>query len=142
MNTSDWIALAACVAAFIALIPAFAPIMQSRKKGKSEASSRPIASSPDENSGAAPSPIESQVEKKASEPAKLNAFGNALVLSAMALAIGVIELVLFSSVAGLFGIVVDINTMPTNWLIAFYAIFILPGVCLFWASCHLFNLWE
>lgn len=48
-------------------------------------------------------------------------------LTSMAVAFGVIELVLFSAVAGLFGVTVDVNTMPTNWLVAFYALFLVPA---------------
>ena len=65
-----------------------------------------------------------------------------MVLTSVGLAIGVIEIVLFSAIAAFFGVAVDVQTMPTNWLIVFYALFLLPGVCFFWASAHLFNLFE
>ena len=128
MNTSDWIALAACVAAFLALIPAFTPMLRGRKShGKMD--STQASTSPSKSADP-------------SEPAKLNAFGKALVLTSMALVIGVIEIVLFSAIAEAFGVAVDVKTMPTNWLIVFYALFFIPGVCLFWAAAHLFNLFE
>jgi hypothetical protein len=77
-----------------------------------------------------------------SEPEKLNAFGKAMLLTSMGLVIGVIEIVLFSATAAFFDVAVDVNTMPTNWLIVFYALFLIPGICFFWASAHLFNLFE
>ncbi len=103
MNWSDWVSLLACVAAVLALVPAFAPMLKRRKAGK-----RAKESIQPEESAAAPEPVE------------LNAFGKALVLTTYALAIGIIELVLFSPIAGIFGARVDVNTMPTNWLVAFY----------------------
>ena len=128
MNQSDWIALAACVAAFLALIPAFAPMLRNRK----------LRQKPN---GAHASPPPSDSAEPA-EPAKLNAFGKAMLLTSMGLVIGVIEIVLFSAIATLFGIAVDVNTMPINWLTVFYALFLFPGICFIWASAHLFNLWE
>ena len=128
MNWSDWIALIACIAACLALVPAFAPMLKSRKEDKDT----------DQPDGSA----QQQVTAKNRKPVKLNDFGKALVLTSAGLAIGVIELVLFSAVAGLFDVTVDVKTMPTNWLVVFYGLFLLPGVSLYWALAHLFNLFE
>lgn len=127
MHVANWIALAACVAAFLALVPSFSPMLKEHKsrQKKNEAQATP-PSKPDVSD----------------EPVRLNAFGKALALTSMALVIGVIEIVLFSAVAELFGVAIDVKTMPTNWLVVFYGLFLLPGVCLFWAAAHLFNLFE
>lgn len=139
MTMSDWISLAACVAAFIALIPSYAPMLEARRgkrKGKGAPPSPTALESPPEPSAR---PVAAE---QAPEPKKLNAFGKALVLSAMGLCIGVIELVLFSFFAAVGGVAIDLATMPITWQVAFYAIFIVPGICLFWAAAHLFNLFE
>lgn len=126
MNSSDWIALAAAFAAFLGLIPQFAQITREKSSKKKGAVARATE----------PAPAEPP------EPAKLNAFGRALVLTVIGVAIGVIELVLFSAAANFFAVAMNVATMPTNWLVVFYALFLVPGVCLFWASAHLFNLFE
>jgi len=124
MTWSDWIALLAAVAACLALIPAYLPLLKSKNRiSWGRKAVKPTKEGP-------------------SEPVKLNDFGKALVLTSYGLAIGVIELVMFSAIAGLNGVSVDVSTMPTNWLVAFYGIFVLPGIFLFWAAAHLFNLWE
>ena len=129
MNTSDYIALAAAVAAFLALIPQFAQL--TRKKGRKKKDS--------DASSAEPASVE---PPKPPEPMELNAFGKTLVLTVYGLAFGVFEIVSFSTAARLYGVAINIETMPTNWLVVFYALFIIPGIFLFWAFVHLFNLFE
>jgi TRAP-type C4-dicarboxylate transport system permease small subunit len=129
MSTSDYIALAAAVAAFLALVPQFAQLL--RKKGRKKRD--PDVSSAELASAEPPKPP---------EPIELNAFGKALVLTAYGLAFGVIEIVSFNFVARLYGVAIDVETMPTDWLVVFYALFIIPGLFLFWAFVHLFNLFE
>lgn len=130
MSTSDWTSLAACVAAFLALIPAFSQMVRDRSaRGKrKEASEQPAEE-------AAPA-------VSTTEPKPLNALGRALILTSMAVAFGVIELVLFSAVAGLFGVTVDVNTMPTNWLVVFYALFLVPGLGLLFAFFNIVSVLE
>ena len=81
-------------------------------------------------------------ESEPTDPVKLNAFGKALVLTAAGLAIGVVELIVFSAAATVFQIEINVATMPTNWLVVFYGLFLIPGICFFWAFAHLFDLFE
>ncbi|HEY3327302.1 MAG TPA: hypothetical protein VGK14_09025 [Novimethylophilus sp.] len=129
MNTSDWIALAAACAAFIGLIPQFAQMTRT----KSSKEKQPVAKATD---------AATEEPQGKSEPVKLNDFGKALVLTVCGLAIGVVEIVLFSTFANIYGIAISTVTMPTNWLIVFYALFVVPGVFLFMAFAHLSNLFE
>lgn len=142
MNTSDWIALAAAAAAFIGLIPQFAQMTRERNgKTKTEQASANSQSSPDETTQAASTPSAS-LPAEPSKPVKLNALGRALVLTSMGIAIGVVELVLFSTAAAFMGVEVNSATMPTNWLVVFYALFLLPGVCLVFAFFNIVSVLE
>lgn len=52
---------------------------------------------------------------------------------------GLVELILFSWLAYFFGVEVNVTKMATNWLVAFYALFIIPGVCFFLAFIAIFG---
>jgi len=126
MATSDWISLAACVAAFLALVPSFSQMLANRKAEKVNVTS---------------SPLEKGVSNAThTERPKLNALGRAFLLSSMAVALIVIEVVLFGLVASLFGIDVNVNTMPIPWLIVFYALFLVPGVLLWFALLNMMGI--
>jgi hypothetical protein len=100
--------------------------LKSPKKGN--------APKPPKKSGLEPTPSET--------PKRLNAYGRALAFTSMALVFGVIEIVLFSAVAALFGVDVSIATMPLAWLIVFYSLFLIPGLCLFIALMHISSMFE
>ncbi len=119
MQTSDWIALAACVAAFLALIPAFSPLFRKTRLEEKAGSTETSSFIETEDGAAPPHP---------SPP--LNNFGTAVVLTSLALAIGVVEIVLFSAVANYFGVAVDSHTMPSNWHAVYLALFLIPGLLL------------
>lgn len=131
MHTSDWIALAACVAAFLALIPAFAPLLR-----KTKSKVRTECEGTSSNVGAE----EDAATPEASPP--LNNFGTAVVLTSIALAVGVVEIVLFSAVANYFGIAVDTNTMPSNWRAVYFALFLVPGLLLLRATMSISNMFH
>ena len=114
-----------------ALIPAFLPLL---KKAKSSEKLKGKTSSP------SIVPNESTVPVEPSLP--LNNFGTALALTALALIVGVIEIVIFSVVANFFGVVVDAHTMPTNWQVVFFLLFLLPGLLLFRAMMSISNMFH
>jgi hypothetical protein len=72
----------------------------------------------------------------------LNGFGRALVLTSYAFVVVVIEVVLFSAVASIYGIEVNVSTMPTNWLVVFYALGLIPGLMLFMAFAFLTTMFD
>lgn len=132
MTTSDWIALTACIAAFIGLIPAFSQLLHSRKSSKSIA----IPFKLEEASNV--TPLQSEPEERAT----LNGFGRALVMTSVALVFGVVEIIIFSAVASMYGVAVNVHTMPTNWTIVFYSLFVIPGLCLLMAIAHFTTMFE
>ena len=81
-------------------------------------------------------------EKPSSVSRRLNPFGYGIAYTAMGVAIGLIELIVFSGAAAAFNVEINLDTMPLNWRVGFYAMLPLPGVCFFWAFAHLFNLFE
>lgn len=131
MHTSDWIALAACIAAFLALIPAFVPLLTRSKSPSKTQDNAPLPNTAKDESASSATPAP-----------PLNNFGTALVLTALALVIGVVEIVLFSVAARFFGVAVDVNSMPTNWLVVFYALFIIPGLLFFRAFLSITNMFH
>lgn len=73
------------------------------------------------------------------KPLHLNRFGRALAFTSLGVVIGLVELVLFSWVAHFAGVDVNVTTMTTSWLVAFYALFLVPGVCLLYAFLTIFG---
>lgn len=129
LTTSDYIALVAAVAAIIALYPQFALLTREKSKKPNSPTESPATSTAEEPS-------------KPQKPRKLNPLGKALVLASCGLSFGVIEIVYFSLLANWNDVAVNVQTMPIHWLVVFYALFVIPGIFLFWAAAHLFNLFE
>lgn len=72
----------------------------------------------------------------------INAMGRTMIWAALAVATFLVELIIFSLIAMLFGVSINIETMPLNWLFGFYALFVLPsimGVFSFLAFTRLFT---
>lgn len=119
MNRSDWISLVACIGTLLALIPAYSQFaVKKNKKRKSSA-------------------ISQEQKNEKDEPVKYSAFFRATVLTAMAFVIGIIEIVIFSWIASYFNIGIDINTMPLNWKVGFFLLFLIPAVLLFLALINI-----
>jgi hypothetical protein len=129
MHTSDWIALAACIAAFLALIPAFTPLLRKAKSKVKEQSKGTSSFVGTEEGATTPDPTP-----------PLNNFGTAIVLTSIALTVGVVEIVLFSAIANYFGVAVDTNTMPLNWQAVYLALFLVPGLLLLRAIMSISNM--
>src|SRR3954463_10151638 len=105
MDLSLWISMVAAGAAFIGLIPPFIAMF---REGATRKGSADIAFGDAQIS---------EAESK-SAPAKAltdSAFGRAILLTGMATAIGVVELVVFGGIAGFMGVDVNIHTMSTLW---------------------------
>jgi RsiW-degrading membrane proteinase PrsW (M82 family) len=64
-------------------------------------------------------------------------YARAAGLTAMAFVLLVIELVAFSWVAYLFKVKMDPNTMPLNWQVGFWSLFLIPGLFCFLALMNL-----
>ena len=126
MNRSDWIALAACIAAFLGLIPSFYQVFQGKKEKKRIVEKKVTDSIKAVNSEGK---TDSSETIKEPMPPMMRAF----FLVLMAFIIGLIELILFSAVAHYFDVKVDIDTMTLIWKISFFSLFIVPGALLFFA---------
>lgn len=131
MGTAEWIALAAAIAAFVGLIPQFAQMVRKESapenKGLSDQSTEPP---PTANGSAPPKPV------------KLNALGKALLLTSMGVAFGVFELIMFGAAASLAGVDPRLATMPTLWAVAFYSMFLIPGVFLTFAIFNIVSVLD
>jgi len=104
MHVSDWIALAAALAAFIGLIPQFIQLSKNiKKKSKNKMKIKNDSAQVIEQTTA------EQIETK-----PLNGFGKSLVLASMGLGLYIIEIVPFSFIAHLFNIELNLETMPIN----------------------------
>ena len=66
----------------------------------------------------------------------------AFVLTVMAALIGIIELILFSWFAYLFGVTVDPSKMSLTWTLGFYALYLIPGLLLFLAFINIVSTFE
>ena len=129
MSQSDWIALAACVAAFLALVPSFSGMLRTSRSRKRR-----------QNAPAKDLPTEPATPP--SERPQPHAFIRALACISMALILGVAEVVVFSSIALAYGVTVDTKTMQDNWSIVYYGMFVLPGYFLFLAVAHISTVME
>jgi hypothetical protein len=130
MTKSDWIALAACIATFLALIPSFLTLMRDRKPKKQlKKNNQPEIKQNTE--------VKPENQKKSHGP-----FMNAFVLTIMAVVIGIIEFILFSWFAYMFGVVVEFGKMPLIWNVVFYSLFLIPGVLLFLALINILGTFE
>ena len=122
METSNLIALGALIVALVGLIPQFYP-MFSKKKTKKK------TIKPQQN-----------IEEKATEETKdtkekepMPFMLRILMLVVFAVAIFLIEIIIFGIVAYCFGVTIDLGTMPLIWKVIFYSLFFIPGVFLFLA---------
>ncbi|MBL7936676.1 MAG: hypothetical protein JNM51_12795 [Bacteroidia bacterium] len=132
MNRSDWIALAACIAAFLGLIPQFRQMSFDRKDRKKikKSSNKSSLKKTDLSS----SELNSETAKdKSPEEQKPRPLYNAFIQTIAAVLIFLIELILFSALAYFFNVKVELDNMPLLWTVGFYAIFVVPGLLLFMA---------
>jgi hypothetical protein len=129
MSRSDWIALVACLAAVLALVPAYSGMLQLRRQRKG----RKLAAAQEKQSDQAAG---------SEDMRQPGALMRALVCISMTLLVGVAEVVVFSWIASMYGVEVEPKSMPTNWLIVFYGMFLLPGYFLFLAAAHLSTVME
>jgi hypothetical protein len=103
MTRSDWISAIAAAGALLALIPAYGAYF--RRSGDA-------------------------IGRGANAKDRGNLLFRAVVLTATAFFILVWELVSFDSYAQASHITIDLHTMPLIWKVAFYALFLVPGVVL------------
>jgi hypothetical protein len=73
---------------------------------------------------------------------KPTAVMRALVCVSTACILGVIEIVFFSQFAAIYGVAVDIKSMPTNWAAVYYLLWFLPGFFLFLAVVNISTIFE
>jgi len=109
---------------------------QKAKDSKAQAS-EPKGRESKVQDAAARSADETAANTASRQPKRLNALGRAVVLTSMAVAVGVSELIVFSGVATVFSVDVNPSTMPVAWLIVFYALFLVPGVFLMFALINI-----
>jgi hypothetical protein len=130
MNRSDWIALAACIVTFLGIIPPFYQILTTKKikKKNDKPAKEQVTASPD--------------LKIEPENQKVRPLYNAFIQTIAAVLIFLIELIVFSWLAYVFDVKVDISTMPLNWLIGFYALLVIPGLLLFFALNWVLSVME
>lgn len=133
MNRSDWIALAACIAAFLGLIPSFYQTFAQKKKVHRKKNSKNI-----ENTVKTDSEEVEKTEKKEPMPPMLRI----LTLALTALVVGLIELLIFSAVAHFCGVKVEFTTMTLVWRIVFCSLFLIPGILLFFALMVLTTMFD
>ena len=118
METSNLIALGALIIALIGLIPPFYNMLKntnSQKKYKQIENSKKIIEESKENKKNKPIPFMLRI----------------LVLMAFAVAVLLIELIIFGILAHLFQVDISFTTMPIIWKIAFFSLFIIPGTLVF-----------
>lgn len=131
METSNWIALGALIVAIVGLIPQFHSIF-TRKKRNSRTAVKKTA-----KAEARPIKEKEEIDDEESMPFMLRI----LLLVVYAVAIFIVEIILFSVVAHFFDVNIDLATMPLIWKVVFFALFFIPGVFLFLAFLQFaFNL--
>ncbi len=123
LTTNDYICLVAAIATILALPPAYQNYF---KKNKEEKLNRTKIQSEGTNA-------QTEIVEKQPMPAFMKAF----VCVAFAAAILVIELIAFSWILSIAGIEFNLDTMPVNWKIGFYAMFAIPGISCFIALLHI-----
>ena len=130
MVKAEWIALLACVASFIGLVPQFYQAFKAKDKVKKVKNNKQTntVQNPIENKQ---SELTQQTDINQNEP--IPPMVRILVFIAAALIIGIIEFLIFSFVAHLSGVEVGIKTMPLFWTIIFYSLFLIPGALLMFA---------
>lgn len=121
METSNLIALGALIVAVLGLIPQFYAMYST--KGKQE------------NSDSVPSPAAVVSNSKKADNVKepMPYMLRILMQVIFAVASFLIEIIIFGIVAYLFGVSMDLNTMPLVWKLIFYSLFLIPGAFLFLA---------
>ncbi len=132
MNRSDWIALAACIASFLGLIPQFRQMSFDRKDKKKikKLSTKSSLNKID----LSPSGVNPKTSKdKSLEEQKPRPLFNAFIQTIAAVLIFLIELIIYSAFAYYFNVKVELGNMPLLWTVGFYAIFVVPGLLLFMA---------
>jgi hypothetical protein len=128
LSRSDWIALIAAAGTLIGLVPAFGQYLASKRRRTKRKSPAPVE---------LPSP---PTDDKAEKPTP--AYMKALACTSMAFVLFVIELVIFTWIAHLFGVAADFDTMTLPWRMGFVAIFLIPGLLLFVAFLHIMSVME
>jgi hypothetical protein len=123
MGLSNWIALGALLVAVLGLIPQFYQSFYSKKtiKRKDKKVEETKSEKPDNLS-------------KSEEEAKPWPFMLRILLNVIfAFASLLIEMIIFGIIAQLFGVSMNLDTMPLIWKIVFFSLFLVPGVFLFLA---------
>lgn len=123
MTRSDWIAAIAAIGTLLALIPAYQQYFAAKGR-KSKHSKKPEGSKP---------------EPPVADDKPPGPYLRAATLTAMAFLLFVVELVIYSWIARLFKVSVDLSTMPLNWEIGFWSIFLVPGLLCFLAFINIMS---
>jgi hypothetical protein len=118
MTRSDWISLIAATGTLLGLIPAYRLYFAGKKSRKPKRTAK--------NETSRPEPVPDDGEIDAEKP--MGPYARAAALTAMAFVIFVIELVAYSWLANLFKVKVDLDTMPLNWAVGFWILFLVPGL--------------
>lgn len=121
MEKSDWIALGALFVAILGLIPQFYQTFDIGKSTKQKKKKK--KNIPNENSTADSNEVNNQKE--------MPTMMRMLMLVIFAFASFLIEIIMFSSIAHLFDVDVNLTTMSLVWKITFFLLFLIPGVFLF-----------
>jgi|LakMenEpi03Aug12_release.lakeMendotaPanAssembly.Ray.scaffolds.fasta_scaffold1779024_1 hypothetical protein len=122
MDTSNLIALGALIVAVLGLVPQFYGMFSKKKTRKKN----------DKTAGKVESKTEEQ-QKENVEKEPMPPMLRILMLVVFAVAIFLIEIIIFGIIAHLCGVNVDLATMSLLWKVIFYSLFFIPGVFLFLA---------
>ena len=132
MNTTEILALTACIISAVALIPQFKKSFRRKRK---------IATNKENNKekNIGNSEID---EKKESTEKTLDPLQKAFILCILAAIVGVVEVIIFSWIAHAFGVEMNLKTMPSNWIWAAGFLLLIPGVLLLYAILFITSVME
>ncbi len=123
MKTSNWIALGALIVAVLGLIPQFYSIFAKKKRNNRTTVKKTTKAE------AKPNKEKEEIEDEESMPFMLRI----LLFVVYAVAVFLIEIILFGVAAYFFDVSMDFETMPFIWKAIFGSLFLIPGVLLFLA---------
>ena len=129
MNKSEWIALGALFVSLIGLIPQFKQafgISNTVKKKKKKSKKHKIANNKISN-------LNVELESKNEDVEIMSPMMRILLLVIFAFASFLIEIIIFTGIASIFGVAFNLSTMALVWKIIFYSLFLVPGAFLFLA---------
>lgn len=134
METSNLIALGALLVAIIGLIPQF---YQSFNKNKQDDKKNKNSKSRTKNkSSINDDKLTSEIPQPEIPDKPIPFMLRILTMVVMAVAIFLIEIIIFSGIAYLANVKVNLQTMPLTWQIVFYSLFLIPGILLVFA-CYI-----